>query len=74
MGEERKRGKLAALNRLLQTGAADAFSATIGDLPRLRSVRYVITLDSDTRLPRDAGRELVGCAAHPLNQAFSRPK
>ena len=73
MGEERKRGKLAALNRLLQTGVADAFSATIGDLPQLRSVRYVITLDSDTRLPRDAGRELVGCAAHPLNQAEIDP-
>ncbi len=69
MGEERKRGKLAALNRLLRSGAADAFSATVGDLPQLRSVRYVITLDSDTQLPRDAGRELVGCAAHPLNQA-----
>ena len=69
MGEERKRGKLAALNRLLQTGESDAFSATIGDLPRLRSVRFVITLDSDTQLPPDAGRELVGCAAHPLNQA-----
>jgi hypothetical protein len=73
MGEERKRGKLAAMNRLLRTGVADAFSATIGDLPRLRSVRYVITLDSDTRLPRDAGRELVGCAAHPLNQAEIDP-
>ena len=69
MGEERKRGKLAALNRLLQSGEAEAFSATIGDLPQLRSVRYVITLDSDTQLPRDAGRKLVGCAAHPLNRA-----
>ena len=64
---------MAALNRLLRTGAADAFSATIGDLPQLRSVRYVITLDSDTQLPRDAGRELVGCAAHPLNQAEIDP-
>ncbi len=73
MGEERKRGKLAALNQLLRSGAADAFSATIGDLPQLRTVRYVITLDSDTQLPRDAGRELVGCAAHPLNQAEIDP-
>ena len=73
MGEERKRGKLAVLNRLLQTGEADAFSATIGNLPLLRSVRYVITLDSDTQLPRDAGRELVGCAAHPLNRAEIDP-
>ncbi len=74
MAEERKRGKLAALNRLLRSGAADAFSATVGDLARLRSVRYVITLDSDTRLPRDAGRALVGCAAHPLNQAEIDPR
>ena len=74
MAEERKRGKLAALNRLLRSGAADAFSATIGDLPRLRSVRYVITLDSDTRLPRDTARQLVGCAAHPLNQAQIDPQ
>ena len=74
MAEERKRGKLAALNQLLQTGVANAFSATIGDLPQLRSVRYVITLDSDTRLPCDAGRELVGCAAHPLNQAEIDPQ
>ena len=73
MGEERKRGKLAALNRLVRTGLADAFSATIGDLQQLRSVRYVITLDCDTQLPRDAGRELVGCAAHPLNRAEIDP-
>ena len=73
MGEERKRGKLAALNRLLRTGEADAFSATIGDLRQLRSVCYVITLDSDTQLPRDAGRELVGCASHPLNRAEIDP-
>ena len=73
MGEERKRGKLAALNRLLQCGESDAFSATIGELPRLRSVRYVITLDSDTQLPPGSGRGLVGCAAHPLNQAEIDP-
>ena len=31
-------------------------------------VRYVITLDSDTRLPRETVRRLVGKMAHPLNQ------
>ena len=67
MAEERKRGKLAALNRLVQTGDGEAFSVTVGDLARLSSVRYVITLDTDTRLPRDSGRKLVGCMAHPLN-------
>jgi hypothetical protein len=67
MGRERKRGKLSALNRLLRTGDASAFQVTVGDLARLASVRYVITLDTDTRLPRDAGRELAGCMAqfHP---------
>ena len=30
--------------------------------------RYVVTLDSDTQLPPNALRELVGVAAHPLNR------
>ncbi len=30
-------------------------------------IRYVITLDADTRLPREAARRLVGTIAHPLN-------
>src|SRR3990170_19771 len=34
----------------------------------LPSVRYCLTLDSDTRLPRDAARTLLGIMAHPLNQ------
>jgi len=74
MAYERKRGKLAALNRLLRTGSAQGFSATVGDLPRLAGVRYVITLDSDTQLPRDTGRMLVGCMAHPLNQPRLDPE
>lgn len=68
MGEERKRGKLANLNQLLLTGDASAFIAPLDGLDRLASVRYVIALDADTRLPRDAGRRLAGCIAHPLNR------
>ena len=65
MGWERKRGKLHELNRLLR-GAVDTNFETIGGtLPP--NVRYVITLDADTRLPRDAARRLVGKMAHPLN-------
>jgi cellobiose phosphorylase len=74
MGEERKRGKLAALNRLLRTGRTEAFSAVAGDLEQLAGVRYVITLDTDTSLPRDAGRELVGCMAHLLNRPQLDPR
>ncbi len=69
MGYERKRGKLADLNALLRGDAADRFAAIVGDTAILRSVRYVITLDTDTQLPRDAARQLVGAMAHPLNRA-----
>ncbi len=65
MGWERKRGKLHELNRLLR-GADDT---TFIDPPALpRDVRYVITLDADTRLPRGAASRLIGKMAHPLNQ------
>ena len=70
MGYERKRGKLGDLNALIRTGASEAFSEIVGDVAVLSRVQYVITLDSDTQLPRDAARELVATMAHPLN----RPK
>jgi cyclic beta-1,2-glucan synthetase len=73
MGAERKRGKLAGLNRLLLDGAADAFMRVVGRSESLTDVRYVITLDADTRLPRDAARELVATLAHPLNRAEFDP-
>ena len=72
MGWERKRGKLLDLNRLLRE-AGDAFPVKVGDISILRQVRYVITLDSDTQLPRDAAARLVGTLAHPLNQAVVDP-
>ncbi|HET7457266.1 MAG TPA: glucoamylase family protein, partial [Gemmatimonadaceae bacterium] len=68
MGWERKRGKLAQFNQLLRGGAKGAFGTVVGDVAALRSVRYVITLDSDTVLPPDAARMLVGTIAHPLNR------
>lgn len=67
MGYERKRGKLAQLNALLRTGAGNGFSLIVGNTGDLSNVRYVITLDTDTELPRDAARQLVGTMAHPLN-------
>ncbi|HUB27943.1 MAG TPA: glucoamylase family protein [Tepidisphaeraceae bacterium] len=70
MGWERKRGKIENFNIYLRDPAAgkDLFSAIIGPVERLQDVKYVITLDSDTQLPRDAGRLLVGTMAHPLNR------
>jgi cyclic beta-1,2-glucan synthetase len=69
MGWERKRGKLAQFNKFLRGGAEGAFTTIVGDTSRLRFVRYVITLDSDTVLPRDVAQLLVGTIAHPLNRA-----
>ncbi|HEV8634606.1 MAG TPA: glucoamylase family protein [Chloroflexota bacterium] len=83
MGWERKRGKLEELSRLLRAvgspaatppRAADtSYDAVVGDPAELVGVRYVITLDSDTQLPRDAARRMVGTLAHPLNRAVFDP-
>jgi cellobiose phosphorylase len=67
MGYERKRGKLAEFNALLR-GAKGPFAQIVGDTAVLPEVRYVITLDTDTQLPRDSAREMVGAMAHPLNR------
>ena len=67
MGWERKRGKLHELNRLLR-GAADTTFIDSGSRSLPTGIRYVVTLDSDTRLPRDAIQRLVGKMAHPLNR------
>ncbi|MGE5845940.1 MAG: GH36-type glycosyl hydrolase domain-containing protein, partial [Ignavibacteria bacterium] len=69
MGYERKRGKLEELNSLLRGGPKNRFSLIIGRTEVLPSVKYVITLDTDTQLPRDSARQLVGTMAHPLNRA-----
>ena len=69
MGYERKRGKLAALNSLLLGGGQESFSTVVGDAGSLIGTRFVITLDTDTYLPRDAARQFVGAMAHPLNRA-----
>ena len=67
MGYERKRGKLTEFNALLRGGSNDCFSTIIGETTILPLFRYVITLDTDTQLPRDAARRLAGTMAHPLN-------
>jgi len=69
MGWERKRGKLHELNRLLRGAADTTFIGLHGQPPLVASgVRYVITLDADTRLPRETVRRLIGKLAHPLNR------
>ncbi len=70
MGYERKRGKLSALNALLREKSGNSFSLVVGRTEVLQKIRYVITLDADTLLPRDSARQFIGAMSHPLN----RPK
>jgi hypothetical protein len=73
MGWERKRGKLMDLNNLLR-GGFDSFPVKIGNLSTLPAVRFVITLDTDTELPRGSASRMIGTLAHPLNQAIIDPE
>jgi cyclic beta-1,2-glucan synthetase len=68
IGWERKRGKLLDFNRFI-LGEYDSFPYKVCDLSILLRVRYVLTLDSDTQLPRGAAHRLIGTIAHPLCQA-----
>ena len=74
MGWERKRGKLGQFNRFVRDQAAGAFSTVVGDVSALKGIKYVLTLDSDTVLPRDAAQMLTGAIAHPLNRAEYDPE
>jgi cyclic beta-1,2-glucan synthetase len=74
MGWERKRGKLEELNRLLRGATDTSFDVQVGELGVLPGVRYCITLDSDTRLPRDGAKKLVGVITHPLNRPRLDPR
>ncbi len=73
MGWERKRGKLLDLNKLLFR-QFDAFPIKAGRLDVLGQIRYVLTVDSDTQLPRGTAARLIGAMAHPLNQAVIDPR
>ncbi|MGI8734706.1 MAG: GH36-type glycosyl hydrolase domain-containing protein [Pyrinomonadaceae bacterium] len=68
MGWERKRGKLHEFNRILRGARDTSFIVQTAHNALLAAVRFVITLDSDTQLPRDVARKLVGTAIHPLNR------
>jgi cyclic beta-1,2-glucan synthetase len=73
MGWERKRGKLLDLNKLLRS-QYDSFPVKVGDTSVLPRIRFVVTLDADTELPRGSAQRMVGALAHPLNQAIVDPE
>ena len=70
IGWERKRGKLEELNNLIvgnRPGDAEPL-VRLGDPAVLATLRFVITLDSDTQLPTNAARRMIETLAHPLNR------
>jgi cyclic beta-1,2-glucan synthetase len=69
MGWERKRGKLEQFNQFLIGEPVPDLALFEGRVDGLSDVRFVITLDADTQLPRDSAARLVGTLAHPLNRA-----
>ena len=74
IGWERKRGKLHEFNRLLRGATDTSFILTTANGELLSRTRYVITLDADTQLPRDAAWRLLGAAIHPLNHPRFDPE
>lgn len=67
IGWERKRGKLREFNRLLRGATDTSFTVATAGEDLLKQIRYVITLDADTQLPRETAHRLIGTALHPLN-------
>ena len=74
MGWERKRGKLEEFNRLLRGDPTRATPSPAATSRSCRDVTYCLTLDSDTVLPRNVARQLVGIAAHPLQRPHYDPR
>ncbi len=74
IGWERKRGKLHEFNCLLRGAGDTSYFVATANADFLSKIRYVITLDSDTQLPRDSARRLIGAALHPLNQPRLDPR
>jgi cyclic beta-1,2-glucan synthetase len=68
MGWERKRGAIIEFNDLLLGSKETSFSYFSHDTIPSDSIKYVITLDADTILPRGGAKKMIGTMAHPLNK------
>ena len=77
LGYERKRGALLQLNQILLGEKIDEnkyFNVNTLHNNKL-GIKYVITLDTDTKLVLNSALNLVGAMAHPLNQpVFNKNK
>lgn len=66
-GHERKRGAITDLVKFICDGT-DNFLILHGDKEKLKGAKYLMALDSDTKMPIGSIRELVAVASHPLNR------
>ncbi|HEY5113361.1 MAG TPA: cyclic beta 1-2 glucan synthetase, partial [Coriobacteriia bacterium] len=73
MGWERKRGFIDEFVWELRNGPSTSIHTRIGDQEWLRNVTYVLSVDADTVVPRDAVKRLIATIAHPLNRARWQP-
>lgn len=67
MGWERKRGALVELNQLILGSKETSYIIQSGDISKLKGLKYLLTIDADTKLPIDTAKKLIGIASHPLN-------
>ena len=69
-GLGKKKGALVELNSLLLGEVDTSFKVISGDISKLKGkIKYIITIDADTKLPIDSAKKLIGAISHPLNQA-----
>jgi cyclic beta-1,2-glucan synthetase len=73
MGWERKRGFIDEFVWELRHGPSTTIHTRVGDQEWLRNVTYVMSVDADTVVPRDAVKRLIATIAHPLNRARWKP-
>ncbi len=67
---ERKRGSLTDFNNLILGYKNISHKVISSDISHLiGKIKYVITLDEDTKLPIDSAKKLIGTISHPLNEA-----
>lgn len=72
LGWERKRGKLEEFNKLIRGDKNTTYGTLSEGVEKLTEVKYVITLDGDTILPRESAKGLIGSMMHPLNKAYTK--
>ena len=70
IGRERKRGKIMEFISLLKGDKDHTFNVISSSIDELKDSKYIITLDSDTFMPRDVIKKLVGAMCHPLNKVI----